>query len=100
MRSLVPKVLTDAPLAATREEITGPRSSAWEAGKTETSAPLSTRYSLELDKSVRENDLTGKETGDEGVLQAARVLTEVPGVTGARRARFPRPWLPVVEGVS
>ena len=53
-----------------------------------------------MDKSVRENDLTGKETGDEGVLQAARVLTEVPGVIGAQWARFPRPWLHVAGGVS
>ena len=81
-RILEPKVSIDDPLAATREAERGARRSAEEAGKTETSAPVSTKKCLLEDKSFKDRDV--------GEDAEVRWLIEVlPGVIDPRRERFP-----------
>ena len=80
----VPYVLIVEPLAATKEDVGRPRRADGDAGNTEMSAPLSTRYSRELERSLSENDV-----GEDGT--DATILTEgEPGATAARRERFPK----------
>jgi len=50
------------------------------------SAPLSTRYSLELERSLREKERDVGVAGAAGEERAVRTLMEeVPGATAARR---------------
>ena len=80
----VPYVLIVEPLAATKEDAGRPRRADGDAGNTEMSAPLSTRYSRELERSLSENDI-GKDGVDETTL-----IEGEPGATAARRERFPK----------
>ena len=75
------------PLAATKEDAGRPRRADGDAGNTEMSAPLSTRYSRELERSLSENDV-GEDGTDETILTEGE-----PGATAARRERFPKPDL-------
>ena len=72
------------PLAATKEDVGRPRRADGDAGNTGMSAPLSTRYSRELEISLIENDV-GEDGTDETILTEGE-----PGATAARREHFPK----------
>ena len=75
-----PKEGIIVPLAATKGDDEEPRRSTGEAGKTDTSAPVSTK------KVVPETSSRTKSDPWEGLL----IEEMVPGVIDPRRARFPK----------
>ena len=79
----VPKVLIEDPLAATNGDEVGVPLEVFE-GKTDTSAPVSTRKSFPVLRSRSE-----RARGDGEETEVRWLMEELPGATGPRRGLFP-----------
>ena len=84
-KTRVPKVFIDEPFAALRTPARGDDREAWEAGKTETSAPVSMRKGLRRCRQKRESEPT-----EEGALLTEERVPEEKGATDPRLCRFPK----------
>ena len=89
--TLTPNVWIDEPLAARRTDPGGELLCAADAGKTETSAPLSTRKGRR--SRLQKTDSAPADDDGEGLTAAEReeIVGRSPGVTAdPRRPRFPK----------